>query len=106
MFTNGASLENVGKYDGEFKENSRHGIGSYTFADGSVYEGDWRDNVPCGKGIFRWQDGSVYDGHWKDGESFNFSSFACLRFRILISLTRSLYFTCRKKKWNGHSRGS
>ena len=57
-----------GMYEGDFKENSRHGFGKYTLPDGSSYDGEWRDNVPTGRGIFRWTDGSVFSGQWKDGK--------------------------------------
>lgn len=60
-------LEVGGSYTGEFKENTRHGVGKYSFNNGYSYEGEWRDNVPCGRGVFRWPDGSEYIGHWKDG---------------------------------------
>lgn len=58
----------IGVYCGDFKENVRHGIGKYTFADGSVYNGEWRDNAPSGKGTFSWTDSSVYNGQWKNGK--------------------------------------
>jgi hypothetical protein len=64
--------QNGGVYRGEFKENSRHGIGTYLLPDGSTYEGDWRENEPSGKGIFRWVDGSMYDGLWRDGKRNGF----------------------------------
>ena len=56
------------KYTGEFKENLRHGIGTYTLPDGSIYDGEWRENNPNGWGLFRWPDGSEYQGPWKDGK--------------------------------------
>mmetsp|Transcript_10214 Transcript_10214/g.14447 ORF Transcript_10214/g.14447 Transcript_10214/m.14447 type:complete len:862 (+) Transcript_10214:24-2609(+) len=58
----------VSRYEGEFKENARHGVGRYVLPDGSVYDGEWRDNVPCGRGTFHWVDGSTYVGLWKDGK--------------------------------------
>ena len=58
----------VPRYDGEFKENARHGIGKYYLPDGSTYEGEWRDNLMSGKGIFIWPDGSIYSGQFKDGK--------------------------------------
>ena len=57
-----------GVYSGDFKENARYGMGTYTLPDGSMYEGDWRDNLPSGRGTFRWPNGSHYSGQWKDGE--------------------------------------
>lgn len=56
------------RYEGDFKENARHGVGKYVLTDDSVYEGEWRDNVPSGRGSFRWMDGSLYVGQWKDGK--------------------------------------
>jgi hypothetical protein len=60
---------NIGsRYEGEFKENLRHGSGTYVLADKSTYVGQWREGLMCGRGVFTWPDGSVYDGEWKDGK--------------------------------------
>jgi hypothetical protein len=56
------------RFEGEFKENLKHGMGKYYFADGSVYDGSWRDGMMSGRGIFTWPDGSVYEGEWKDSK--------------------------------------
>ena len=44
-------------YDGEWRENERHGAGIYTYSDGSVYVGEWRQDVRSGHGAY-WP----YDG--------------------------------------------
>jgi len=62
------NVENGGVYSGDFKENARHGVGTYILPGGHVYSGEWRENVPCGKGVFCWSDDSKYDGMWKDGK--------------------------------------
>lgn len=54
-------------YEGDFKENLRHGYGKYILPDGSCYEGNWREGMMCGRGVFNWADGSFYDGEWKEG---------------------------------------
>lgn len=64
----GVSVRSKHRYDGEFRENLRHGTGIYVLPDGSVYEGLWRDGTMNGRGLFRWPDGSCYDGEWKDGK--------------------------------------
>lgn len=55
------------RYEGDFRENLRHGNGIYVLQDGSVYEGTWREGMMHGRGVFNWSDGSVYEGEWKDG---------------------------------------
>jgi hypothetical protein len=58
----------VSRYEGEFRENVRHGDGKYVLPNGAVYEGEWREDLMSGRGTFRWPDGSVYIGSWKDGK--------------------------------------
>ena len=44
----GEAAQNGGVYRGEFKENSRHGIGTYLLPDGSTYTGAVpRNFFPC-----------------------------------------------------------
>lgn len=69
--------KNGGMYVGDFKENARHGVGTYSLPGGDVYSGDWRENVPCGKGTFRWSEGSEFDGMWKDGRRNGWGKLTC-----------------------------
>lgn len=78
-------------YDGEWRSDEPHGLGSYTavsgekyegyfvrgercgrgrclFEDGSTYEGEWKGDLPHGRGIRRYADGMVYSGSWRKGE--------------------------------------
>jgi hypothetical protein len=53
-------------YEGESKEEKRHGKGKYVYADGAVYEGDWKDGKIHGKGNYLYATGDVYEGDFKD----------------------------------------
>jgi hypothetical protein len=54
------------KYVGEFKDNKRHGQGTYTHANGDKYVGEWKDDYRHGQGTGTWTNGDKYVGEWKD----------------------------------------
>ncbi len=56
------------KYEGELKDNKRHGKGTYTFSDGEKYEGEWKDGENHGTGTYTFSNGEKYEGESKDGE--------------------------------------
>ena len=35
------------KYNGEYKNNLKHGHGVWTWPDGVMLEGQWAENLPC-----------------------------------------------------------
>ena len=45
-----------------------HGIGTFTFSNGSVYSGDFVNGVSHGEGVFTFPDGAVYEGEFKNGK--------------------------------------
>jgi MORN repeat. len=49
-------LNNVGSYEGEYRDGKYHGQGIYSYPDGSMYEGKWKDGEKHGQGIlnFTW----------------------------------------------------
>ena len=64
----GVYIDVDGKYVGEFKDNSYHGKGVYTYSNGGKYVGEWKDDLQNGKGIYTYADGRKYEGGWKDGK--------------------------------------
>jgi hypothetical protein len=47
----------------------KNGYHIYTYENGSKYEGEWKDNKRHGKGIFYDSDGSKhYEGYWKSNK--------------------------------------
>ena len=51
-------------FEGKFNR-MREGVGTYTYADGSVYEGGWQDGLHHGKGTKRFPNGDVYEGDFQ-----------------------------------------
>jgi hypothetical protein len=63
------------KYEGEWKEDKRHGKGVVTYAgqNGTIsekYDGDWVDGKMHGFGKYYYNDGGVYEGEWFEGQVF------------------------------------
>lgn len=57
-----------GAYTGEWRNNKRHGIGTFTFETGTVYRGEFQNGAITGRGTFFFANGSKYEGSVKDGE--------------------------------------
>ena len=61
---------NGDKYVGGWKDDKRHGQGTYTFGPGEfygdVYVGEYKDGMYHGQGIYTFADGSKYVGEFKD----------------------------------------
>lgn len=54
-------------YEGQMKENLRHGEGNYIFSQGGVYKGNWNMGKMDGYGVLFYANGKVaYEGNWKD----------------------------------------
>ena len=63
-FTTITYMDN-GKYEGQFREDMRNGIGIYYYASGNKYIGEWKDNHRNGIGTQIFVDGNKYVGSWK-----------------------------------------
>ena len=60
------TVANGDQYTGEFKDGTFNGQGTYTFANGSQYTGDFKDGRRSGQGVFKRADGSIILGEWRD----------------------------------------
>lgn len=56
------TFPNGERYEGNFCDEHFHGIGVYTYQDGSVYEGNWHRGTRFGHGHLRSSEGWVYEG--------------------------------------------
>ena len=52
-------------YEGEVKKGKAHGVGVFTFSDGSTYEGKVKNNKIHGKGKYTDAQGKVYEGKFR-----------------------------------------
>lgn len=62
---------NSSHYTGQFRYNTKHGIGTRRFIDGSTYRGNFFNNNMNGQGTMNYEDNSIllkhYSGEWKGG---------------------------------------
>tara|TARA_B100000579_G_scaffold422369_1_gene424306 strand:+ start:268 stop:795 length:528 start_codon:yes stop_codon:yes gene_type:complete len=58
-------------YEGQYKSGKAHGVGIFTFADGSKYEGKFRKNKVHGKGKYTDVNGKIFEGKWRYGKFKN-----------------------------------
>lgn len=57
----------IGTYKGCFSGGNLEGIGRLDYLDGSFYDGDWKDNKKHGKGKLIESDGAtIYNGDWEN----------------------------------------
>ena len=68
------------KYVGEFKYGARDGQGTYTFGkgewEGDIYVGAFKDSNMHGQGTYTFADGEVWQGQFKDDEWINGKKYA------------------------------
>jgi len=64
-------LNDVGWYEGEYKDGKYHGQGISSYPDGSKYEGKWKDGKKHGQGTETLSSGWKYVGEWREGKPWN-----------------------------------
>ena len=57
---------NGDRYEGQFKDNQKHGTGTQYYASEGNYIGDWVEDKKAGKGVFIWTTGDRYEGQYKN----------------------------------------
>jgi hypothetical protein len=55
-------------YDGDWENGTKHGQGTYTYAQGGSYEGEWKDDMRSGYGVNTWPNGDRYAGNWANNK--------------------------------------
>jgi len=63
------------RYEGEIKDNKKHGKGKMEYVNGNKYEGMWVNDNKTGQGIFTWSNGDRYEGYFKDNKEHGKGTF-------------------------------
>jgi hypothetical protein len=64
-------FSNIGDvYNGGWKNGQIHGEGKYTFANKELYDGSFQLGSKHGKGVMFFMNGDVYDGNWDMDQKF------------------------------------
>jgi len=53
------------RFEGEWKENKKNGVGRIWWSNGDRYLGDWTSDSKDGYGYMMWENGDMYEGGWK-----------------------------------------
>ena len=56
-------------YEGNYKDNKKHGKGFMKFPDGSTYDGEWNMDEMEGEGTYTYANGDVYKGQFLAGKA-------------------------------------
>jgi hypothetical protein len=58
-------MENIGQYEGKFKNSVFHGQGSFIFSkQGDIYNGIWKNGQIHGEGKHTFANKEVYEGNF------------------------------------------
>ena len=55
---------------GAWRDDKKHGHGTFTWVNGDSYAGAWRNGKKHGHGTHAWADGSSYEGAWHEDAIF------------------------------------
>ena len=68
------SVEEKARYEGDYKDNMKHGVGKMVFPNKDVYEGEWFENKMQGTGTYIYNSTAkggqpdIYSGSFVDGK--------------------------------------
>jgi hypothetical protein len=88
-FRFGGNLDGIGRfeylngavYEGEWKENKKHGSGKFVEAEGGIHYGHWENDLKHGKGKFL-ENMFMIEGRWDKGilvEMIKFQEYQCTK---------------------------
>ncbi|KAK3707515.1 hypothetical protein RRG08_016610 [Elysia crispata] len=83
------------RYQGEYYQARKQGMGKFIYPDGSRYEGQWVNDLKDGSGKYYYTNGDVYEGEWSKGLRHG-------KGRYTYAADKTFYEgSWRKGKWEG-----
>ena len=53
-------------YDGQYKDDLKHGVGKFVWADGRFYDGEWKNGQRHGRGMYQNTRSEQRVGYWDE----------------------------------------
>ncbi|RUS92231.1 hypothetical protein EGW08_000084, partial [Elysia chlorotica] len=83
------------RYQGEYYQAKKQGMGKFIYPDGSRYEGQWVNDLKDGTGKYYYINGDIYEGEWSKGLRHG-------KGRYTYAADKTYYEgSWRKGKWEG-----
>ncbi|CAE7919205.1 Rsph1 [Symbiodinium sp. KB8] len=60
--------ERIVRYEGDYTEGKREGVGKISLPNGDKYHGQWRADKFHGEGTYFYANGDIYSGMWAEGK--------------------------------------
>lgn len=80
------TYKNGDTYDGEWRENEKHGIGTLNYLNEGEYFGRFENGKRHGEGVFTYKKTKdVYSGFWKYGEKHGFGTYTFYDSKLKLS---------------------
>lgn len=66
------------RYEGNYKDGLRCGVGRMVYPSGDIYEGEWLDNKMHGEGSYTYKKtGDIYSGSWSGNKKNGRGRYEC-----------------------------
>ena len=67
----------IARYEGNYENGSRNGIGKMTFPGGDTYHGEWVDGKMNGEGSYTYKKtGDIYSGTWVNNKKHGYGDYS------------------------------
>jgi radial spoke head protein 1 len=97
----------IDKYEGEWLDNFKHGIGKMVYSESGEYFGRFENGKRHGEGVFTYKNKDIYSGSWMYGKKHGKGTFifAATKMKVGIFLLFNNILDCwRVEEWRDNRR--